>query len=86
MYYRNGNDEAFAHACKPQGVDEKSANLVGAGLASLAAASFFICDRQMAGNHITVLEAANLAGSAMGRSRVPRRDSSSAAICCASTS
>ena len=33
MYYSNGNYEAFAHPRKPEGVDEKSAYLVGAGLA-----------------------------------------------------
>ena len=41
MYYSNGNYEAFARPLKPAGVDEKSAWLVGAGLASLAAACFW---------------------------------------------
>ena len=31
MYYSNGNYEAFAHPRKPEGVDNKSAYLVGAG-------------------------------------------------------
>ena len=35
MYYSNGNYEAFARPRKPEGVDEKSAYLVGSGLASL---------------------------------------------------
>ena len=38
MYYSNGNYEAFARPRKPQGVDEKSAYIVGSGLAGLAAA------------------------------------------------
>ena len=35
MYYSNGNYEAFAKPLKPEGVDQKSAYLVGSGLASL---------------------------------------------------
>jgi len=35
MYYSSGNYEAFAHPKKPEGVDHKSAYIVGAGLASL---------------------------------------------------
>ncbi len=41
MYYSNGNYEAFARPKKPEGVDEKSAYLIGSGLASLSAACFF---------------------------------------------
>ena len=41
MYYSNGNYEAFARPRKPEGVDEKSAYLVGAGLASLSSSMFF---------------------------------------------
>ena len=40
MYYSNGNYEAFARPEKPADVERKSAYLVGAGLASLAAACF----------------------------------------------
>ena len=29
MYYSNGNYEAFAHPVKPEGVEHKSAYLVG---------------------------------------------------------
>ena len=47
MYYSNGNYEAFAKPRKPEGVDEKSAYLVGSGLASLAAACFLVRDGQM---------------------------------------
>ena len=47
IYYTNGNYEAFAHPKKPEGVDEKSAYIVGSGLASLAAACFLVRDGQM---------------------------------------
>ena len=40
MFYSNGNYEAFIRPRKPQGVDEKSAYLIGGGIASLAAAGF----------------------------------------------
>ena len=49
IYYTNGNYEAFARPKKPQGVDEKSAYIVGSGLASLAAACFLVRDGQMPG-------------------------------------
>ncbi len=65
MYYSNGNYEAFARPKKPAGVDEKSAYLVGGGLASLAAAAFLIRDGQMAGDRITILEASNADGGAL---------------------
>ena len=58
MYYKSGNYEAFARTRKPKGVDEKSAYLIGAGLASLAAAVFLVRDGQMDGKRITILEAA----------------------------
>ena len=47
MYYSAGTYEAFAKPRKPEGVDEKSAYLVGSGLASLAAACFLVRDGQM---------------------------------------
>jgi oleate hydratase len=53
MYYSNGNYEAFARPRRPQGVDQKSAYLVGGGVASLAAAAFLIRDGQMDGRRIT---------------------------------
>jgi oleate hydratase len=56
MYYSNGNYEAFARPLKPDGVDEKSAYLIGSGLASLAAATFLVRDAQMKGNRIHILE------------------------------
>jgi oleate hydratase len=62
MYYSKGNYEAFARPQKPAGVDEKSAYLVGGGLASLAAAAFLIRDGQVAGDRITILEASSVDG------------------------
>ncbi len=64
IYYTNGNYEAFARPEKPEGVDEKSAYLVGGGLASLAAACFLVRDGQMEGSHIHILEAMDVAGGA----------------------
>ena len=64
IYYSNGNYEAFAHPEKPAGVDEKSAYIVGSGLASLAAACFLVRDGQMKGDHIHILEAMDIAGGA----------------------
>ncbi|WP_238883832.1 oleate hydratase [Clostridium sp. YIM B02551] len=64
MYYSNGNYEAFARPLKPVDVDKKSAYLVGAGLASLAAACFLVRDGQMKGENIHILEELNLPGGA----------------------
>lgn len=35
MYYASGNYEAFARPKKPEGVDQKSAYIVGSGLQPL---------------------------------------------------
>ena len=56
MYYSSGNYEAFARPRKPEGVERKSAWLVGSGLASLAAACFLVRDGQMKGENIHILE------------------------------
>jgi oleate hydratase len=64
MYYSNGNYEAFARPLKPADVDKKSAYLVGAGLASLAAACFLVRDGQMKGDNIHILEELSLSGGA----------------------
>ena len=37
MYYSSGNYEAFATPKKPEGVDHKSAYIIGSGLAALTA-------------------------------------------------
>ena len=47
MYYSSGNYEAFAHPRKPEGVDHKSAYLIGSGLAALTAACYLVRDGQM---------------------------------------
>ncbi|WP_168582879.1 oleate hydratase [Gephyromycinifex aptenodytis] len=73
MYYSSGNYEAFARPRKPAGVDDKSAYLVGAGLASLAAAVFLIRDGQMAPERITILEASPLPGGACDGIEDPNR-------------
>ena len=62
MFYSNGNYEAFIRPRKPQGVDEKSAYLIGGGIASLSAAGFLIRDGQMDGKRITIYEASNICG------------------------
>lgn len=65
MYYSNGNYDAFARPKKPANVDEKSAYLVGSGLASLAAATFLIRDGQMKGEKIHIFEELDLPGGSM---------------------
>ena len=73
MYYSNGNYEAFARPRKPEGVDEKSAYLVGSGLASLAAACFLVRDGQMKGEHIHILEELKLPGGACDGIKDPQK-------------
>lgn len=73
MYYSNGNYEAFARPKKPQGVEQKSAYLIGAGLASLSAASFLIRDGQMKGENIHILEELKLAGGSLDGDLNPTR-------------
>lgn len=64
MYYSSGNYESFARPLKPEGVDNKSAYLVGAGLASLSAACFLVRDGQMKGENVHILEKTDLSGGA----------------------
>jgi oleate hydratase len=64
MYYSSGNYEAFAHPLKPEGIEQKSAYLVGSGLASLSAAFFLVRDAQMPGKQIHILEKEPVAGGA----------------------
>ncbi len=56
MYYSSGNYEAFATPKKPEGVDAKSAYLIGSGLAALSAACVLVRDGQMKGVHVHILE------------------------------
>ncbi len=64
MYYSSGNYEAFARPKKPEGVDQKSAYIVGSGLAALTAACYLVRDGQMKGEHVHILEKGNLPGGA----------------------
>ena len=56
MYYSSGNYEAFARPRKPEGVDHKSAYIIGTGLAALTAACYLVRDGQMKGDHIHIFE------------------------------
>lgn len=62
MYYSSGTYEALAHPEKPEGVEKKSAYIIGTGLAGLTAAFYLVRDGQMPGNHIHLLEKLELAG------------------------
>ncbi|OCN03807.1 oleate hydratase [Erysipelotrichaceae bacterium MTC7] len=71
MKYTNGNYEAFARPRKPQGVDDKSAHIVGAGLAGLAAAVFLIRDGQMKGSNIHIYEELGINGGSLDGTFIP---------------
>lgn len=62
MYYSSGNYEAFVRPLKPQGVDKKSAYIIGTGLAGLTAAFYLVRDGRMKGEHIHLLEKLDLTG------------------------
>lgn len=64
MYYSSGNYEAFARPVKPEGVDRKSAYIVGSGLAALTAACYLVRDGQMKGEHVHILEKESIPGGA----------------------
>ena len=64
MYYSSGNYEAFATPKKPEGVDSKSAYIVGSGLAALSAACYLVRDAQMKGERVHVLEKDPIPGGA----------------------
>lgn len=64
MYYSSGNYEAFAHPRKPEGVDHKSAYIIGTGLAALTAAVYLVRDGQMKGEHIHIFEKDPIPGGA----------------------
>ncbi|MFY2858808.1 oleate hydratase [Mycobacterium sp. THU-M104] len=73
MYYSSGNYEAFARPRKPEGVENKTAWLVGAGLASMSAAAFMIRDGGLPGARITILERLALPGGALDGIKEPKR-------------
>lgn len=56
MYYGAETYEAFARPEKPEGVDRKSAYIIGTGLAGLSAAFYLVRDGQMKGEHIHLFE------------------------------
>ena len=64
MYYSSGNYEAFAHPKKPEGVDHKSAYIIGTGLAALSAACYLVRDGQMKGERIHIFEKDPISGGA----------------------
>ncbi|MEV0671191.1 oleate hydratase [Mycobacterium sp. NPDC050441] len=73
MYYSSGNYEAFARPRKPEGVEDKTAWFVGAGLASMSSAVFMIRDGQLPGNKITILERLQLPGGALDGIKEPEK-------------
>lgn len=73
MYYSSGNYEAIARPRKPEGIENKTAWLVGAGLASMSAAAFMIRDGQLPGAKITILERLPLPGGALDGIKEPKR-------------
>ena len=73
MYYSSGNYEAFARPRKPEGVEDKSAWFVGAGLASMSAAAFLIRDGQLPGEKVTILERLKLPGGALDGIKEPEK-------------
>ena len=71
MRYTNGNYEAFARPRKPKGVDDKSAYIVGGGLAGLATAVFLIRDGQMKGENIHIFKELTLSGGSLDGKFIP---------------
>ena len=61
----NGDFQRLVKARKPEGIEEKSAYLVGTGIASLTAACFLIRDAHMEGNKITFLEQLDIPGGSL---------------------
>ncbi len=64
MYYSSGIYEAFADPRKSEGVDKKTAHILGTGLAPLTAACYLVRDGQMPGNHIHIYEKEPIPGGA----------------------
>lgn len=65
MRYAHSNFEAFARPVKPEGVENRSAWIIGGGLGGMAAAAFLIRDAQMTPSKITILEASDADGGAL---------------------
>ena len=64
MYYASGNYEAFARPRKPEGVESKTAYIIGTGLAALTAACYLVRDGQMSGDRVHVFEKDSIPGGA----------------------
>ena len=64
MYYSSGNYEAFARPRKPEGVERKSAYIIGTGLAALSAACYLVRDGKMKGERIHIIEKDPIPGGA----------------------
>ena len=64
VYYSSGNYEAFVRPLKPEGVERKSAYIVGTGLAALTAACYLVRDGQMPGKRIHIFEKDPIPGGA----------------------
>ena len=71
MYYSSGNYEAFVTPKKPEGIDKKSAYIVGTGLAALSAACYLVRDARMKGENIHILEMGDIAGGACDGRTLP---------------
>lgn len=61
----NGDFQRLVKTRKPEGIEEKSAYLIGTGVASLTAACFLIRDAHMEGRKITFLEQLDIAGGSL---------------------
>ncbi len=61
------------HPRKPQGIENKRAFLIGAGIASLAAAHYLIRDGAMRGGQITIIEQDSISGGAMDGAGDPEK-------------
>ncbi|KIL85426.1 myosin-crossreactive antigen [Fusarium avenaceum] len=73
MYYSKGNYEAFARPLKPEGIEAKTAWIVGSGLAGLSTAAFLVRDAQMPGKNITILEELKIPGGALDGIKEPEK-------------
>lgn len=61
----NGVYDTLVNARKPEGIEDKTAHLIGTGIASLAAACFLIRDAHMDGSKITFYEQLDIPGGSL---------------------
>jgi len=62
FYHSNGNYESGCTTVASEGIENKHAIVIGAGIAGLAAACFMVRDAKMPGENITVYEARSVSG------------------------